>query len=150
MYNAFYMEQCPGKIAGIYRWPNPPDELWFFLSDILKRMSEPLPNGRSKRMFNIPETESVFLFATHLLMMDNNVTKYHQYPSRHSKVMDRNNAGIYRWPNPPDELWVSLSDILKRIPEPLPNGRSKRMFNIPETESVAIESKFGDWKTSVM
>jgi hypothetical protein len=29
----------------------------------------------------------------------------------------------------------------------LPNGRSKRMFNIPETESVAIESKFGDWKT---
>lgn len=36
-----------------------------------------------------------------------------------------NNAGIYRWPNPPDELWVSLSDILKRIPEPLPNGRSK-------------------------
>jgi hypothetical protein len=21
------------------------------------------------------------------------------------------------------------------------------MFNIPETESVAIESKFGDWKT---
>jgi hypothetical protein len=56
-------------------------------------------------------------------------------------------AGIYRWPNPPDELWVSLSDILKRIPEPLPNGRSKRMFNIPETESVAIESKFGDWKT---
>jgi hypothetical protein len=56
-------------------------------------------------------------------------------------------AGIYRWPNPPYELWVSLSDILKRIPEPLPNGRSKRMFNIPETESVAIESKFGDWKT---
>ena len=55
-------------------------------------------------------------------------------------------AGIYRW-IPPDELWVSLSDILKRIPEPLPNGRSKRMFNIPETESVAIESKFGDWKT---
>ena len=44
-----------------------------------------------------------------------------------------NNAGIYRWPNPPDELWVSLSDTLKRIPEPLPNGRSKRMFNIPET-----------------
>ena len=30
-----------------------------------------------------------FLFETHLLMMDNNVTKYHQYPSRHSKVMDR-------------------------------------------------------------
>ena len=30
-----------------------------------------------------------FLFAIHLLMMDNNVTKYHQYPSRHSKVMDR-------------------------------------------------------------
>jgi hypothetical protein len=28
-----------------------------------------------------------------------------------------------------------------------PNGRSKRMFNIPETESVAVESKFGDWKT---
>jgi hypothetical protein len=58
-----------------------------------------------------------------------------------------NNAGIYRWPNPPDEPWVSLSDMLKRIPEPLPNGRSKRMFNIPETKSVAIESKFGDWKT---
>ena len=30
-----------------------------------------------------------FLFATHLLMMDNNVTNYHQYPSRHSKVTDR-------------------------------------------------------------
>jgi hypothetical protein len=29
------------------------------------------------------------LFQTHLLMMDNNVTKYHQYPSRHSKVVDR-------------------------------------------------------------
>jgi hypothetical protein len=29
------------------------------------------------------------LFETHLLMMDNNVTKYHQYPSRHLKVMDR-------------------------------------------------------------
>jgi hypothetical protein len=29
------------------------------------------------------------LFETHLLMMDNNVTRYHQYPSRHSKVMDR-------------------------------------------------------------
>jgi hypothetical protein len=56
-------------------------------------------------------------------------------------------AGIYRW-IPPDELWVSLSDILKRIPEPLPNGRSKRMFNIPETESVAIESKFGLLKLS--
>jgi hypothetical protein len=56
-------------------------------------------------------------------------------------------VGIYRWPNPSDELWVSLSDIPKRIPEPLPNGRSKRMFNIPETESVAIESKFCDWKT---
>jgi hypothetical protein len=60
--------------------------------------------------------------------MDNNVTKYHQYPSRHSKVMDR-------------------TRFAKRIPEPLPNGRNKRMFNIPETESVAIESKFGDWKT---
>jgi hypothetical protein len=51
--------------------------------------------------------------------------------------------------NPPDELWVSLSDILKRIPEPLPNGRSKRMFNIPETESVAIESKFGDYVITI-
>ena len=40
-----------------------------------------------------------------------------------------------------------LCRTLKRIPEPLPNGRSKRTFNIPETESVAIESKFGDWKT---
>ena len=29
------------------------------------------------------------LFETNLLMMDNNVTRYHQYPSRHSKVMDR-------------------------------------------------------------
>ena len=29
------------------------------------------------------------LFETHLLVMDNNVTRYHQYPSRHSKVMDR-------------------------------------------------------------
>ena len=29
------------------------------------------------------------LFETHLLMMDNNVTRYHQYPSRHTKVMDR-------------------------------------------------------------
>ena len=29
------------------------------------------------------------LFETHLLMMDNNVTRYHQYPSRHSQVMDR-------------------------------------------------------------
>ena len=27
------------------------------------------------------------LFKTHLLMMDNNVTRYQQYPSRHSKVM---------------------------------------------------------------
>ena len=41
----------------------------------------------------------------------------------------------------------TFKDILKRIPEPLPNGRSKRMFNIPETESVAIESKLDDWKT---
>jgi hypothetical protein len=69
------------------------------------------------------------------------------FPVLSSLSTSWNNAGIYRWPNPPDELWVSLSDILKRIPEPLPNGRSKRMFNIPETESVAIESKFGDWKT---
>jgi hypothetical protein len=38
------MEQCPGKIAGIYRWSNPPDELWVSLSDILKRIPEPLPN----------------------------------------------------------------------------------------------------------
>ena len=30
-----FMEQCPEKIAGIYRWPNPPDELWVSLSDIL-------------------------------------------------------------------------------------------------------------------
>ena len=30
-----FMEQRPEKIAGIYRWPNPPDELWVSLSDIL-------------------------------------------------------------------------------------------------------------------
>jgi hypothetical protein len=46
-------------------------------------------------------------------------------------------AGIYRWPNPPDELWVSLSDIPKRIPEPLPNGRSKRMIP-PELRSWGV------------
>jgi hypothetical protein len=40
-----FMEQCPGKIAGIYRWPNPPDELWVSLSDILKRIPEPLNFG---------------------------------------------------------------------------------------------------------
>jgi hypothetical protein len=49
-----FMKQCPGKIAGINRWPNPPDELWVSLSDILKRIPESLPNGRSKRMFNTP------------------------------------------------------------------------------------------------
>jgi hypothetical protein len=43
-----FMEQCPGKIAGIYKWPNPPDELAVSLSVILKRIPEPLPNGRSK------------------------------------------------------------------------------------------------------
>jgi hypothetical protein len=40
-----FMEQCPGKIVGIYRWPNPPVELWFFLSDILKRIPELLNFG---------------------------------------------------------------------------------------------------------
>jgi hypothetical protein len=40
-----FMEQCPGKIVGIYRWPNPPDELWVSLSDILKRIPEPLNFG---------------------------------------------------------------------------------------------------------
>lgn len=54
-------------------------------------------------------------------------------------------SGIYRWPSTPDEIWVSTAAVLKLIPEPLPNGRSKRMFRVAETERDAIESKFKEW-----
>ena len=56
-----------------------------------------------------------------------------------------NNAGIYRWPNPPDELLcrTCLKGYLNRCQMEEVN----ECLIYQKQESVAIESKFGDWKT---
>ena len=38
--------------------------------------------------------------------------------------------GCYKWPLPPDELKIPVSDIVKTIDEPVPTGKSKRFFKI--------------------
>ena len=38
--------------------------------------------------------------------------------------------GCYKWPSPPDELKIPVSDIVKTINEPVPTGKSKRFFKI--------------------
>ena len=38
--------------------------------------------------------------------------------------------GCYKWPSPPDELKIPVSDIVKTINEPVPAGKSKRFFKI--------------------
>ena len=40
----------------------------------------------------------------------------------------------YRLPCPEDKIWINDNDILTQISEPLPTGKSRRMFKISEED----------------
>ena len=36
----------------------------------------------------------------------------------------------FRWPKPPDELWITEQNIITEIEEPVPTGKTKRLFKL--------------------
>lgn len=42
--------------------------------------------------------------------------------------------GVYKWPYPPDELWLHHTSIVTSIDEPTPTGKSKRLFKLSEKD----------------
>lgn len=49
---------------------------------------------------------------------------------------------LYRWPNRIDQIWVSYSDVLCEISQPIPSGKSARNFILDKFDRSKIESKF--------
>lgn len=45
-----------------------------------------------------------------------------------------NKVKAYRWPKIPDELEMEVNDVICRIDEPIPTGKSKRLFKLKESD----------------
>jgi len=50
-------------------------------------------------------------------------------------------ANQYRWPSKEDSVWIGTDQILCSIPEPLPTGKTKRVFPLPDEIQCTIERK---------
>jgi len=63
----------------------------------------------------------------------------------HIKFMSRAGKveGSFKWPTPPDEIWLQFNDIITEIPPPVPSGKSRRVYRmVDETVIPAIEERF--------
>ena len=49
---------------------------------------------------------------------------------------------VFQWPKTEDKLWIGFSDIICEIPEPLPTGKTKRMFKLNECAMNRILAAF--------
>ncbi|KAL4222613.1 hypothetical protein ACF0H5_018654 [Mactra antiquata] len=49
---------------------------------------------------------------------------------------------LYQWPTHEDVIWVANENLLCKINEPIPHGRSGRMFHLPIDEKLRIASCF--------
>lgn len=51
-----------GKLGKTFKWPSPKsDEIWVNRSDILKVIAEPIPTGKTRRLFNLSEEANRFI-----------------------------------------------------------------------------------------
>ena len=48
---------------------------------------------------------------------------------------------LLQWPQTEDKLWLERDDIVCNVNEPMPTGKSKRMFKLMESDLNKIESK---------
>ena len=46
---------------------------------------------------------------------------------------------LYQCPQHPDVIWVNFSDIIRKLKEPVPTGKSKRFLSIMREEREAME-----------
>lgn len=49
----------------------------------------------------------------------------------------------YKWPTHSDVIWVSYDNILCKVKDPAPCGKTKRMFKFDKSDMKLIESRFG-------
>lgn len=48
---------------------------------------------------------------------------------------------LLQWPKHEDRIWINKKDILCSVSEPVPTGKSKRMFKLAASDMANIESK---------
>ncbi|XP_013401704.1 uncharacterized protein LOC106167464 [Lingula anatina] len=48
----------------------------------------------------------------------------------------------YKWPTSPDIIWVPYENILCKVSDPEPSGKTKRMFKFSKQDVRLVESKF--------
>ncbi|MES9879799.1 MAG: hypothetical protein ABW185_02860 [Sedimenticola sp.] len=51
-----FMTSHSGKIGSSFKWPNARDEIWIHTRDVIMRLPEPQPSGKSRRLFKLPTT----------------------------------------------------------------------------------------------
>ena len=56
-YKVKFMESS-GKASNVYKWPTREDELWIPIEDMLFSMEEPVPTGKTMRLFKISQRDS--------------------------------------------------------------------------------------------
>jgi hypothetical protein len=47
----------------------------------------------------------------------------------------------FLWPSPKDEIWLNFGDILWIIEEPIPFGKSKRVFKLNEEATLIMNNE---------
>ena len=52
--------------------------------------------------------------------------------------------GLFQWPSQEDIIWVSMKNIICKVPDLIPTGKSQRMFKIPEKTKDEIKALFGE------
>ena len=50
------------------------------------------------------------------------------------------NVQNFKWPTPPDELWMTSNDVVMKISEMVPCGKSKRVFKLSATDEQLAKS----------
>ena len=74
--------------------------------------------------------------------VDDGDTKVTFMEKSRSKV----NPDTYKWPTPPDEIWINFDDVLCFIKDPVAIGKSKRQFTIGSADVTRIEKAFKNAK----
>ena len=64
-----------------------------------------------------------------------------------TEAKTKQSVKCFQWPRRDDKLWLDISNVLCTITEPLPTGKSRRQFTIPQQDLDKIERLF---QTSVM
>ena len=52
----------------------------------------------------------------------------------------------YKWPTRPDKIWIPRTDILTVLQEPRPVGKTKRMYQMDQTDIENVEKIFDQLK----